>query len=126
MKYVFYGLIGLTILLIGFFSLSTGLNKSNSPTVAKDQTGKVLKLSATIRNRSYIPTSIDVPFGSMVELTVKNEDNEQHGLGIAGFGVQGSVGPLQTKTVKFEASQRGETNTVCSSTHPEKLIINVI
>ena len=129
MKYAFYGLIIFALGFTGFLFLgnkgtdtpsSQSANVSNAP-----QDGQVLKLSASITNRKYTPKQIDVPLGATVELTVKNNDNEQHGLSIQDFGVRGFVGPRQTKTIRFVANRRGESTTFCSISHPEKLIINV-
>jgi len=128
MKYAFYGLI---ILALGFgtflFLGSGGVSTSSQSASVSDEAeeSQVLKLSASITNRKYTPEQIDVPFGAKVELTVKNNDNEQHGLSIQDFGVQGFVGPRQTKTIRFVANRRGESTTFCSVAHPEKLIINV-
>jgi len=85
----------------------------------------VMKYSAVIMNRSYNPAQIDVPLGTTVELTVTNNDNENHGLTISEFGVSGFVGPRQTKIIRFVADKVGRTTTFCSVAHPEKLIINV-
>ncbi|MCH7759291.1 cupredoxin domain-containing protein [Patescibacteria group bacterium] len=128
MKYAFYGLIIIVLGLAGFFfsgkdaadTFSNGANISD--TLQNDQ---VIKFSVSITNRSYSPAQIDVPFGATVELTVKNNDNEQHGLSIQDFGIQDFVGPRQTKTSRFVANRRGESTTFCSVNHPEKLIINV-
>jgi len=132
MKYAFYGLIVLGLGFAGFLFLgnkgtdtassqsSQGANVSNTL-----QDSQVLKFSASIRNRTYSPKQIDVPFGATVELTVKNNDNEQHGLFLQNFGVTDFVGPRQTKTIRFTANRRGESTTFCSASHPEKLIINV-
>jgi len=129
MKYAFYGLIILALGFAGFLFLgnrgtdtssSQSANVSNTP-----QDSQVLKFSASITNRSYNPGQIDVPFGATVELTVKNNDNEQHGLFLQNFGVTDFVGPRQTKTIRFVANSRGESATFCSVSHPEKLIINV-
>jgi len=128
MKYVFYGLIIIVSGFVGFLFLgksgadtsSQGANVSNAL-----QDSQALKFSASITNRSYSPAQIDVPFGATIELTVKNNDNEQHGLFLQSFGVQDFVGPRQTKTVSFVANRRGESTTFCSVAHPEKLIINV-
>lgn len=129
MKYVFYGLIILAIGFVGFAFL--GNKKADTSPQPEEvsntvQDGQVLTFSASITNRAYSPSQIDVPFGATVELTVTNNDNEQHGLSIQDFGVQGFVGPRQTKTVRFVANRRGEATTFCSIAHPEKLIINVI
>jgi len=129
MKYALYGLIILALGLVGFLFL--GNKGTDAPTQSFDvptatQDSEVLKLSAVITNRSYSPKQIDVPFGATVELTVKNNDNEQHGLFLQNFGVQDFVGPLRTKTIRFIANTRGESATFCSVAHPEKLVINVI
>lgn len=127
MKFIPYILIVSVIALGGYFLFNDNntqdLGVSTTSNAAQDS--QVLKFSASINNRSYNPKQIDVPFGSTVELTVKNNDNEQHGLGISDFGVQGFVGPKQTKTIRFVADKRGQANTFCSTAHPEKLIINV-
>lgn len=128
MKYLFYGLIVVVIGGVGFWFLGQGSNDvslQEASVVKTTQTGQVLKFSASITGRKYDPVQIDVPFGAEVELTVKNNDNEQHGLVIADFGVQEFVGPRQTKTVRFIADKRGAAATFCSVAHPEKLIINV-
>ncbi|MCH7883315.1 cupredoxin domain-containing protein [Patescibacteria group bacterium] len=129
MKYVFYGLIIFVLGFVGFLFLgnkSADTSSSQSANVSNTiQDSKVLKFSASITNRSYSPARIDVPFGSTVELTVKNNDNEQHGLFLQDFGVQEVVGPRQTKTIRFIANRQGESTTFCSVVHPEKLIINV-
>ena len=129
MKYVFYGLIILGIGFVGFAFLGNKkADTSPQPAEVSNavQEGQVLTFSTSITNRAYSPSQIDVPFGATIELTVTNNDNEQHGLSIQDFGVQGFVGPHQTKTVRFVANRRGEATTFCSIAHPEKLIINVI
>ena len=127
-KYVTYVVLGLAVLFIGWMVVNSRSNTpettSNTNTTATTN-DSVVRLSAEISNRAYSPDRIDVPFGSTVELTVKNNDNEQHGLSIQDFGVTDFVGPLQTKTVRFVANRKGESATFCSVAHPEKLIINV-
>jgi len=128
-KYVSYGVLGLAVLFIGWMAVNSRSNVSETTSNTNTETTQndsVLQLSATISNRAYNPGRIDVPFGSTVELTVTNKDNEQHGLSIQNFGISDFVGPLQTKTVRFVADQIGESATFCSVAHPEKLIINVI
>jgi len=126
-KYLVVGVVVL-VAVAGYFlfgrQTSNNLSTSTSSQVSQDS--QVLKFNAEISGRKYNPEQIDVPLGSTVELTVKNNDNEQHGLTISDFGVNGFVGPLQTKTVRFVASARGQSTTFCSVAHPEKLIINVI
>lgn len=128
MKYAFYGLGILALGFVGFLFL--GNNNTEAPVQSANMLiatadSQVLKFSVSINNRSYSPGQIDVPYGSTVELTVKNNDNEQHGLFLQDFGVTDFVGPRQTKTIRFVANQRGQSATFCSVSHPEKLLINV-
>lgn len=128
MKYVFYGLIILGIGFVGFTFLGNKrADTSPQPAEVSNaiQESEVLTFSTSITNRVYSPPQIDVPFGATIELTVTNNDNEQHGLSIQAFGVRDFVGPRQTKTVRFVANRKGESATFCSTAHPEKLIINV-
>jgi len=128
MKYIFYGLIIIALGFAGFLFLGgRGTNTpSQSANVANTaQNDQIVRFSASITNRTYNPLQIDVPFGATVELSVKNNDNEQHGLSIQDFGVQDFVGPGQTKVVRFVANRKGQSTTFCSAVHPEKLIINV-
>ena len=116
------------VTLVGFFVMGCSSNYSSELPTAENtaQDNQVLKISASISNRSYTPKQIDVPLGSTVELTVQNNDNEQHGLTIQDFGVREFVGPNSSKTVRFVADQQIQASTFCSVAHPEKLIINVI
>ena len=112
-----YGVVGVGIIVAAFLFLggnksdnssSQTTNTQQSASVSTSLTdSSVLKISAVIRGRSYTPKQIDVPYGATVELTVKNNDNEQHGLFLQDFGVQDVVGPRQTKTVRFVANRRG-------------------
>ncbi len=102
---------------------STAVQKVNPTRIVQEN--EVLKFSAVITNSAYSPTVIDVPFGATVELTVKNNDNQNHGLSFQDFGIQGFVGPGQTKTIRFVANSKGQAPSFCSTAHPEKLIINV-
>jgi len=128
MKYVFYGLGILALGFVGF--LYFGNDNTEAPVQGANvsntiQDNQVVKYSVSINNRRYTPLQIDVPLGSAVELTVKNNDNEQHGLFLQDFGVRDFVGPRQTKTIRFTANRQGKSATFCSVSHPEKLIINV-
>lgn len=102
---------------------NTAMQKINTTPIAQEN--EVLKFSATITNSAYSPAVIDVPFGATVKLTVKNNDNQNHGLSFQDFGIQGFVDPGQTKTIRFVANSKGQANSFCSTAHPEKLIINV-
>jgi len=127
MKFIPYLMI-VTLIVFGGYFLFSGDNSQDlqaSKTTNAAQDNQVLKFSASIKNRSYNPKQIDVPLGAEVELTVKNNDNEQHGLSFPDFGVQDFVGPKQTKTIRFIASQTGQASSFCSTAHPEKLIVNV-
>ena len=129
MKDTYIGLIIIAFLVMGYFGLRTtnhnsGLEQAESLNVVEKV--EVLSVFARIKDRAYEPNRIDVPLGATVELTVRNDDNEQHGLFLSQFGVQEVVGPRGTKTIRFTANNLGTSATFCSTTHPEKLTINVI
>ena len=125
MKYVFYFLIALSDVFAGFlFYKPSDPLKNNSFTDVKP--GEVIKIKTEIKNRSYVPAKVDVPFGSVVELTVVNNDNEQHSLNISQFGISGFINPKSQKTVRFTANKRGQVSTFCAVDHPEKFILNVL
>ena len=127
MKFIPYIVIAAVIALGGYFLFNGNNNQDlqDSKNANAAQDSQVLKFSVSINNRSYNPKQIDVPFGAEVELTVKNNDNEQHGLSFSNFGVQDFVGPKRTKTIRFVADPKGPASSFCSTAHPEKLIVNV-
>jgi len=127
MKYVFYGLIVLVVGFAGFmiYDGSGGPSVSGGSQVVV-KPGEVLKITTEITNRSYSPKNIEVPLGTEIELTVINNDNEQHGLNIQQFGVNDFIEPLGRKTVRFTADKLGQAATFCAVDHPEKFLINVI
>ena len=78
MKYLVYGLVGLAVI----WFLLPGPSNNVTP-----NDGDIMRLEAVISDRAYQPSSFDVPLGTTVELTIKNRDNENHGLSITEFGV---------------------------------------
>ena len=129
MKNIHFSLIIIVFIVLAYFGFrTTNHNAGNeaADVMSSVQDEEVLRYSATIRGRAYDPDKIEIPLGATVELTVTNEDNEQHGLFLSEFGVQEVVGPRRTKTIRFKANRLGVSSTFCSATHPEKLIITVI
>jgi len=129
MKNTYISLIIIAFIVLGYFGFrTTNHNADNeaADALSSIQNEEVLRYSATIKGRAYEPDRIEIPIGATVELTVKNEDNEQHGLFLSEFGVQEVVGPRSTKTIRFKANRLGTSSTFCSVAHPEKLIITVI
>ncbi len=126
MKYVFYSLIALSVLFAGFLFYSSYSGSTGNSSFADIKPGEVVKIKTEIKNRSYIPARVDVPFGAVVELTVVNNDNEQHSLNISQFGISGFIDAKSQKTVRFTANKRGQVSTFCAVDHPEKFILNVL
>jgi len=129
MKNSYIGIIVIVLMVfgyVGFRAMSPNSDNQQANTLSSSQDEEVLRFEAVISGRSYEPDRIEVPLGATVELTVKNEDNEQHGLFFSEFGVQDVVRPRSTKTIRFTANRLGETSSFCSVAHPEKLIIVVI
>ena len=82
--------------------------------------GNIMRLEAVISDRAYQPSSFDVPLGTTVALNIKNRDTENHGLIITELGVEGGIGPLNTKTIQLVADTYGLTSTYSKTTHPLK------
>ena len=88
--------------------------------------GDVKEYDATISGYSYKPSSIEVNYGDVVRINIKNNDGVTHGISLPVFGVREFVRPGETKTIQFVADQYGSPETFCSTDHGEKLLINVI
>jgi len=108
-------LLALTIVLVS--CAQNGADKSTTVSPASKE------FSVTIRSRQYTPAQIDVQRGDRVVLHVTNQDSSTHAINIPTFGVQTSVGPGQTQTVEFVASQQIPAQPLCG--HGETLFINV-
>ena len=106
----------LIILVIGMFFFS-GCAQSS---------GNVKEFNAVISEYSYTPPLISVNVGDIVKITIKNNDGITHGFSLPVFGVQEFIKPGETKTIQFEANQPTTSETSCSTSHGEKLIVEVI
>ena len=87
--------------------------------------GEVKVFNTAIQNFQYNPESINVNFGEVVRINIKNNDGVTHGISLPVFGVREFVSPGQVKTIQFVANQRGNPETFCSTDHGEKLLIQV-
>jgi heme/copper-type cytochrome/quinol oxidase subunit 2 len=65
----------------------------------------------------WLPSSLIVPEGATVELTLINKLEEPHGFKIAEFGVETVVQPKAQTNVTFTAAKAGVHNFVCHM-HP--------
>lgn len=95
----------------------------NGKTEQKTAAPASKEFSVTVQNRQYTPAQIDVQRGDRVVLRVTNKDSSTHAINIPTLGVRTSVGPGQTQTVEFIASQRIPAQPLCG--HGETLFINV-
>ena len=62
----------------------------------------------------FIPEEIDVDRGDKIVLTVVNEDDYDHGIGIDAFGISQRMPAKQTIKFDFVATQAGEFPFYCS------------
>lgn len=118
--------IGIILVIIGGYFILRGLPFNSDGHTAALEDKNLTKISVVVSSRKYEPERIEVPLGATIELSVQNKDDEQHGLFISDFGIQETVGPRDSKTIRFVADRVGTATTSCSSIHPEKLIISVI
>ena len=80
--------------------------------------GKVREITMVAKKNQWRwePNLIEAEQGDKIILTVINEDDYDHGLGIDAFGVNQRVPAKQTITVEFVATQPGEFPFICSVT----------
>ena len=87
---------------------------------------EIKEFDTNINGYNYNPSSITVNFRDIVRINIKNNDETSHGISLPSFGIQEFVGPGETKTIQFTANAITETETFCSTSHGEKLLINVV
>ena len=89
------------------------------PEEARPQvSGKVREITIVAKKNQWRwePSVIEAEQGEKIILTVVNEDNYDHGIGIDAFGVNQRVPASQTIRVEFVATQPGEFPFICSVT----------
>ncbi len=74
----------------------------------------VEKISLVVDEYSWTPSEIRVKQGTTVELTVTNNGEKPHGLGMPGMNVNVAIPVGETKTVTFLADAIGSNRFFCS------------
>jgi plastocyanin len=88
------------------------LSETDKPVV----TGNVREFTIIAKKDEwrFIPEEIEVQRGDKVVLTVVNEDDYDHGIGIDAFGISQRMPANETIIVEFTATQPGEFQYYCS------------
>lgn len=80
------------------------------------ETGVVRELTVVAKKDEwrFIPEEINIDRGDRVKMTVVNEDNYDHGIGIDAFGISQRMPANATITFEFVATQAGDFQYYCS------------
>ena len=79
-------------------------------------TGEVVEITITAEKDTwrFTPEVVDVHQGDRVVLTIVNEDEYDHGIGIDVFGISQRMPAQETITIDFVVTQEGEFPFYCS------------
>mgnify|MGYP001563098046 CR=1 FL=1 len=79
-------------------------------------TGQIKEVTVVAKKDtwSFVPEEVEVNRGDKVILTVINEDNYDHGIGIDAYGISQRMPANQTIKIQFVATQAGEFPLYCS------------
>lgn len=80
------------------------------------ETGVVREITITAKKDEwrFVPEEIEVNRGDRLKLTVVNEDDYDHGIGIDAFGISQRMPALGTIKIEFVVTQAGEFPIICS------------
>ena len=100
------------IIIVGIVYRTFFLSESAKPVT----TGAVKEITITAKQNQwrFEPDIIDVNRGDKVVLTVVNEDDYDHGIGIDSFGISQRMPAKSTIKVEFVATQPGDFPFYCS------------
>lgn len=82
----------------GLMGLGTGLGSGQGSASAGDS-GQVVNANITIKGMSFVPSSVDVPVGATLRLTLKNTGSEVHDLVLATGQTTGRLAVGESKTI---------------------------
>lgn len=111
-KYLLIGIIAIVLLGAGF-----GFSKIKKPSEnVVGATGKEVHITITaIKNEwRWDNTDVKVSAGDKVILTLINEDDYDHGIGIEGYGINERMPASKTVVIDFVATRKGKFNFYCS------------
>jgi heme/copper-type cytochrome/quinol oxidase subunit 2 len=111
-KYIIIGLSALVLLGVGF-GFSKLKTKSDK---VVESTGKVVNITVrAVKNEwRWDITNVQVNAGDSVHLTLINEDDYDHGIGIDGYGINERMPASRTVEIDFVATRKGKFNFYCS------------
>jgi len=111
-KYIWLIIIAFIIIAGGIFYSVFLRSNERSPVT----TGVVREITITAKQNQwrFEPEIIEVNRGDTIKLTVVNEDDYDHGIGIDAFGISQRMPAKQTIKIEFVATQAGEFPFYCS------------
>lgn len=112
-KYFIIAIILVVILIGGGLYRTYLLPESSKPCVS---TGTIRDVTIVAKKNEwrFIPEDINVKCGDKMVLTVINEDDYDHGIGIDAYGISQRMPAKSTITVEFDATQEGDFQYYCS------------
>lgn len=111
-KYVLILIAAIVLMGAGF-----GFSKLKKPSDQVVQsTGKEVRITITAVKDEWRWDNLDVKVnaGDKIILTLVNEDDYDHGIGIEGYGINERMPAGRTVTVDFVATRKGKFNFFCS------------
>lgn len=111
-KYLIIGIILVVILAGGGLYRTYLLPESSKPVT----TGKVQEITIVAEKNEwrFTPDDVDIERGDLVKMTVINEDDYDHGIGIDAFGISQRMPANSTINFEFVATQAGDFQYYCS------------
>ncbi|TVR57182.1 MAG: hypothetical protein EA426_12565 [Spirochaetaceae bacterium] len=101
-------------IVLGLIFIGNGTVQVVATTFASADTEHELEMRVVKNRWRWDPDVIVVPYGSLVRLTIENEDDFDHGIAIREFGLDRRLPAGRTTTVQFIADQEGEFEFFCS------------
>ncbi len=111
-KYIYIG-IALFILVGGGFIYTNYFQPESSKPVSS---GVIKKFTVTAEKDGwrFVPDLIEINQGDTVKLTIKNNDEYDHGFSVDAFGISQRIPANETIDIEFVATQPGDFPYYCS------------
>lgn len=101
-------------IVLGLIFIANGTMQVAATTFASADTKYELEIRVLKNRWRWDPNVIVVPYGTLVRLTIENEDDFDHGIAIREFGLDRRLPAGRTTTAQFVADQEGEFEFFCS------------
>lgn len=111
-KYVTIAILTVVVMIGGVVYRTYLLPESSKPV----STGKVREVAIVAEKNEwrFTPEDIEIERGDLVKMTVINEDDYDHGIGIDAFGISQRMPANSTINFEFVATQEGDFPFYCS------------